>query len=106
MANGEGAWHGIGDPFAVGRPTEVAHLACFTLGHGGDFFAVDIDHVDAVHLVVPQNLLAVGRPHGLVFVGVGVGAELYGLLLAVLVLDVEFVFASAVADVGDVFAVG
>ena len=106
LAHRESARHRVGNPAAVARPAEVVHLASLALGNHSDFLRSHLNHVDAVHLVVPQDAFAIGRPKETIFIGVGVLGQLDGFFFAVLSLDVDLVLTRAVADVGDVFAVG
>ena len=106
LTDAEGARHGIGNPTAVGRPAILVHLTGFAARHHSDLLRSHINHIDAVHFVIPQNLLAVGRPFETIFIGVGVLGQLDGFFFAVLSLNINFILTRAVTDVGDVFAIG
>ncbi len=97
---------GVGDPLAVGRPRVVGDLPVLRRVHLGHDLRADVHVAQALHAVRPEQLLAVGRPDGLVLVVVAVLRHLDRRALAVLRLDPDLVLAGPVRDVGDPAAVG
>ena len=100
----------VGDPLAVGGPGGAAREseAFVDLPYRpGRDAVVDVEIPEMEFLVGVEDALGIGRPVRSVEVG-RLGAEVDDLRRrnAVLIADVELVFAGGVAEVGDGFAVG
>src|SRR5262249_54931754 len=97
---------GLGNPLAVRRPVEIADFTHLRLGDDFDRLGGHVHVLEPELLVVPQDLLAVGRPGEGIFVGVGAAGELLPGAGTVGRNDVDFIFAGLVGDEGNVLAVG
>ena len=98
-------WSPPRDPLTVGRPVVSLDLAVLILIDLRHRFRGNIDIKQSLQPIAPKQLLAIGRPQGLVIISVRAARHLLRLALAVLGADIELVLAGRVGVVSDPFSI-